>query len=61
VDAQRDGIGSVKVGNQASVVATVSGSTATAANILDLTLLRQAHPGFGIGPGPPGSSHPQAG
>lgn len=61
VDAQRDGIGSVKVGNQASVVATVSGSTATAASIFDLTLLRQGHPGFGFGPGQPGSSHPQAG
>jgi hypothetical protein len=60
VDAQRDGIGSVKVGNQASVMATVSGSTATAATIMDLTLLQHEHPGFGSGPGPSGS-HPQAG
>jgi len=59
VDAQRDGIGSVKVGNRASVVATVSGSTATAASIEDLTLLQQGHPGFGSGR--PGSSHPQVG
>ena len=60
VDAQRDGIGSVKVGNQASVMATVSGSTATATSIMDLTLLQHQHPGFGSGPGPSGS-HPQAG
>jgi hypothetical protein len=47
VDAQRDGIGSVKVGNQASVYATVSGSTVTATNVADLTLLQQDHHGFG--------------
>jgi len=50
VDAQRDGIGSVKVGNQASVQATVSGSTATAISIEDLTLLQQGRPAFGLGP-----------
>jgi hypothetical protein len=61
VDAQRAGIGSVKVGNQAAVMATVSGGTATAANIEDLTLLQQGHAGFGFGPGRAGSSHPQAG
>ena len=60
VDAQRNGISSVKVGNQASVMATVSGSTATATSIMDLTLLQQEHPGFGSGHGPSGS-HPQAG
>jgi hypothetical protein len=49
VDAQRDGIGSVKVGNQAAVLATVSGSTTTATSITDLTLLQQEHPGFGSG------------
>jgi hypothetical protein len=49
VDAQRDGIGSVKVGNQATTVATVSGSTAT--SIDDLTLLQQGHAGFGYGRG----------
>ena len=47
VDAQRDGIGSVKVGNQASVFATVSGSTVTATNVADMTLLQQDHQGFG--------------
>ena len=47
VDAQRDGIGSVKVGNQSSVYATVSGSTVTATNVADLTLLQQDHHGFG--------------
>ena len=49
VDAQRDGIGSVKVGNQATMLATVSGSAATATSITDLTLLQQSHGGFGSG------------
>jgi hypothetical protein len=49
VDAQRDGIGSVKVGNQATVVATISGSTATAASVNDLTLLQQGHADIGNG------------
>jgi hypothetical protein len=61
VDAQRDGIGSVKVGNQAAVVATVSGSAATASSITDLTLLAQGHPGFGYGPAPTGNTGAQAG
>ncbi len=51
VDAQRDGIGSVKVGNQASVVATVSGSTATATSIADMTLIQQNRPQLGGGQG----------
>jgi hypothetical protein len=59
VDAQRDGIGSVKVGNQASVQATVSGSTATAVSIEDLTLLQQAGPDFGFAS--PGNAGAQAG
>lgn len=59
VDAQRDGIGSVKVGNQASVQATVSGSTATAVSLEDLTLLQQERPAFGVGP--VGNSGAQAG
>jgi hypothetical protein len=59
VDAQRDGIGSVKVGNQASVQATVSGSTATAISIQDLTLLQQNRPAFGFSP--PGGSGSQPG
>jgi hypothetical protein len=44
VDAQRSGIGSIKVGNEASVVATQNGSVATASSITDLTLLRQGLP-----------------
>jgi hypothetical protein len=44
VDAQRDGIGSVKVGDTVSVQATVSGSTATATDIADRSQVRQAHP-----------------
>ncbi len=43
VDAQRDGIGSVKVGNEISLEATVSGSKATASSITDLSLLGQGH------------------
>ncbi|HTW01971.1 MAG TPA: hypothetical protein VMF87_16855 [Streptosporangiaceae bacterium] len=56
VDAQRDGIGSVKVGNQVSLLATVSGGTATATSITDQTLLPQGHPGFGFGRAKSGSS-----
>jgi hypothetical protein len=44
VDAQRDGIGSVKVGDKVSVQATVSGGTATATDISDRTAIQQAHP-----------------
>jgi hypothetical protein len=40
VAAQRDGIGSIKVGDQAAVRATVSGSTATAVIIGDLSNLQ---------------------
>jgi len=61
VDAQRDGIGSVKVGNQAAVLATVSGSTVTATSVDDLTLLQQGHPGFGAGRGTSGGPAPQTG
>ncbi len=42
VNAQRSGIGSIKVGNKAVVSATQRGSTATASRITDLTLLQQA-------------------
>jgi hypothetical protein len=56
VDAQRDGIGSVKVGNQVTVLATVSGSTATATSITDVTLLPRGHGGFGYGRAKSGSS-----
>jgi hypothetical protein len=43
VDAQRNGIGSVKTGHQVVVTATVSGGTATAVSILDFTLLPAMH------------------
>jgi hypothetical protein len=56
VDAQRDGIGSIKVGNQVALLATVSGSTASAASIADLTLLGQGRQAFGYSGG--GSSSP---
>jgi hypothetical protein len=61
VDAQRDGIGSVKVGNQASVLATVSGSTATAASVMDRTLVQQTWPRSGYWPGSSGASGAQPG
>jgi hypothetical protein len=61
VDAQRDGIGSVKVGNQADVLATVSGSAVTATSVSDLTLLGQGHAGFGFGRGTSGAPTPQTG
>ena len=51
VDAQRNGIGSVKTGHQVVVTATVSGGTATAVSILDFTLLPSMHGG-------PGWNHP---
>ena len=52
VNAQRDGIGSIKTGNQVVVDATVSGSTATAVRILDLSQLKQGfHRFFGAPPG----------
>lgn len=56
VDAQRGGIGSVKVGNQATVLATVGGSTVTATNIADMTLLQRNGPGFGSWHGSGGSA-----
>ena len=44
VDARRDGIGSVKTGDQAWVTATASGGTVTAIRVADLSQLR-------LGPG----------
>ena len=41
VNAQRDGIGSIKTGNQVVVAATVSGSTATATRVIDVSLIQQ--------------------
>src|SRR5215472_7170780 len=52
VNAQRDGIGSIKVGNQVVVAATVSGSTTTVIRIIDVTQLQQGfHRFFGAPPG----------
>jgi hypothetical protein len=51
VDAQRDGISTVKTGHQVAVTATASGSTATAVSILDFNLLPAMHGG-------PGWNHP---
>ena len=50
VSAGRDGIGSVKAGDQVVVIATVSGHTATAVKIIDWTLLQHTHQQFGFGP-----------
>jgi hypothetical protein len=62
VDAQRDGIGSVKTGNQVSVVATVSGSQATASSITDFTLVAGGHNNvFPWGSGPAGGSQGSSG
>src|SRR6266496_512390 len=47
VDAQRDGIATVKTGHQVMVTATVSGSTDTAVSILDFNLLPAMHGGPG--------------
>jgi len=47
VDAQRDGIGSVKTGHQVAVTATVSGGTATAVSVLDFNLLPAMRGGAG--------------
>ena len=59
VDAQRGGISSVKVGNQATVLATVSAGTASAVRIADNTLLQAARGQFGsrgVEPGQSGQS-----
>ena len=47
VDAQRNGIASVKTGHQVMVTATDSGGTATASSILDFNLLPAMHGGGG--------------
>ncbi len=57
VDAQRDGIASVRTGSQALLVATVNGGTATAVRIVDLTLLQQQRQSFGY-PGQGGAGVP---
>jgi hypothetical protein len=52
VNAQRDGISTVKAGDQVWVIATESGGTSTATNITDLTQLKNSWAGFGFGPEP---------
>ncbi len=47
------GIGSVKAGHQAAVLATVSGSTATSARVIDLSLVGMG-PRWGRPPAPAG-------
>ena len=54
VSASRDGISSVKTGNDSVLIATVSGHTATAVKIIDITLLIHSHQQFGFGP----ATHP---
>ena len=52
VNAQRDGIASIKVGNQVVVAATVSGGTTTVIRIIDVTQLQQGfHRFFRPAPG----------
>src|SRR5262249_55715039 len=52
VDAQRNGIASVKTGHQVMVTATDGGSTATAVGILDFNLLPTMHGGGWNHPSP---------
>jgi hypothetical protein len=59
VNAQRDGVGSIKTGNQVAVDATVSGSTDTAVRILDLSQLQQGFHRF-FGPAPGADTKPPA-
>jgi hypothetical protein len=56
VDAQRDGISSVKDGHQVLVLATVSGGTATATSIRDLSLLQAGLPPLSGGSNPGSAS-----
>ena len=54
VNAQRDGIGSIKAGNQVIVIATVSGNSAAATRIIDVSLLQQGFHRFFGGAHTPG-------
>ena len=60
VNAQRDGIASIKVGNQVVVAATVSGSTTTVIRIIDVTQLQQGFHRFFV-PAPGASFKPVPG
>ncbi|HEY1278673.1 MAG TPA: hypothetical protein VGF22_03295 [Acidimicrobiales bacterium] len=46
VNSARDGIASIASGNTVRVTATVSGSTATAVNIIDVTTIQNERPKF---------------
>lgn len=58
VDAQPNGISSVRVGDTVSIQGLVSGSTVTAERVLDITQVKAQHPSSGpghpFGPGGPG-------
>jgi hypothetical protein len=56
VNSQAAGINSVAAKDQVSVVATVSGSTATATNIVDLSKIKSSWKAFGFGPPPANGS-----
>ncbi len=60
VDAQAAGIGSVKTGDTVYVTATVSGSTATAANVTDLTAVKAGRASFGFQMRPSSLPTPEA-
>lgn len=61
VNAQAAGIGTVKMGDNVEVVATVSNGKATAASIIDATSIRSSRRSFGVPVGPPdGSRSPAA-
>jgi hypothetical protein len=56
VNSQAAGINSVQPKDQVNVVATVSGSTATATNIVDSSKIKNSWKSFGFGPPANGSS-----
>jgi hypothetical protein len=56
VNAQAAGIGTVKVGDTVQLTATVSGGTATAASIIDLTSIQSSRGSFGFPTSPPGGA-----
>jgi hypothetical protein len=60
VDAQRDGISSVAVGDQVQVNATTAAGKDTATNIVDTTKIGASRKGFGFGFGPGRPGGPSA-
>ena len=57
VNSARDGINSISNGNTVRITATVSGSTATAVDIIDVTTVQKERPKFAPRrPAPPASS-----